>query len=38
MPTATHEDALVAIHDAFAAEHRELTERVHRREEKRRTR
>jgi ribosome-associated translation inhibitor RaiA len=34
---ATHEDALVAIHDAFAAVHREMSERAHRHEEKRRT-
>ena len=34
---ATHEDALVAIHDAFAAAHRGLSERAHRHEEKRRT-
>ena len=35
---ATHEDALVAVHDAFAAVHREMTERAHRHEEERRTR
>jgi hypothetical protein len=35
---ATHEDALVAIQDAFAAVHRELAERTHRHELRRRTR
>jgi ribosome-associated translation inhibitor RaiA len=35
---AAHEDARVAIHDAFAAVQRELTERAHRHEEKRRIR
>jgi putative sigma-54 modulation protein len=34
---ATHENALVAIHDAFAAVHRELAERAHRHEVRRRT-
>ena len=34
---ATHEEAMVAVHDAFAAMHRELTERAHRHERRRRT-
>jgi ribosome-associated translation inhibitor RaiA len=35
---STYQDPLVAVHNAFAAAHRELGARTHRREEERRTR